>query len=117
MVALGGRSDHRETRHGSRLALTFLQNHREGIAAFDFFTAPTVTFQLLYCFFVIEHGRRKILRCNVTCHATADWVVQKLREVFPEAGPYRCVIFDRDPKFGEDVVTLLEGNGTDTQVT
>jgi putative transposase len=35
--------------------LTFLQNHREVIAAFDFFTVPTVTFQLLYCFFVIEH--------------------------------------------------------------
>jgi hypothetical protein len=28
--------------------LTFLQNHREVIAAFDFFTVPTVTFQLLY---------------------------------------------------------------------
>jgi len=25
--------------------LTFLQNHREVIAAFDFFTVPTVTFQ------------------------------------------------------------------------
>ena len=34
--------------------LTFLQNHREVITAFDFFTVPTVTFQLLYCFFVIE---------------------------------------------------------------
>jgi putative transposase len=42
--------------------LTFLQNHREVIVAFDFFTALTVTFQLLYCFFVIEHGRRRILR-------------------------------------------------------
>jgi hypothetical protein len=39
--------------------LTFLQNHREVIAAFDFFTVPTVTFQLLYCFFVIEHGRQR----------------------------------------------------------
>jgi hypothetical protein len=37
--------------------LTFLQNHREAITAFDFFTVPTVTFQLLHCFFVIEHGR------------------------------------------------------------
>ena len=37
--------------------LTFLQNHREVIVALDFFTVPTVTFKLLYCFFVIEHGR------------------------------------------------------------
>ena len=57
--------------------LAFLQNHREVIVAFDFFTVPTVTFQQLYCFFVIEHGRRKILHFNVTRHPTADWVVQQ----------------------------------------
>ena len=36
--------------------LTFLSNHREVLVAFDFFTVPTLTFQLLYCFLVIEHG-------------------------------------------------------------
>ena len=91
--------------------LTFLQNHREVIAAFDFFTVPTVTFQLLYCFFVIEHGRRRILRFNVTDHPTTEWVVQQLREAFPEAGPYRYAIFDRDSTFREDVVTFLEATG------
>src|SRR5262249_14546011 len=60
--------------------LAFLQNHREIIAAMDFFTVPTVTFRLLYCFFVIEHERRKILHCNVTQHPTAEWIVQQLRE-------------------------------------
>jgi hypothetical protein len=30
--------------------LTFLQNHRELIVAFDSFTVPAVTFQLLYAF-------------------------------------------------------------------
>jgi hypothetical protein len=44
--------------------LAFLQNHRDVIVAFDFFTVPTVTLQLLYCFFVIAHGRRKILSRN-----------------------------------------------------
>ena len=29
----------------------FVRNHRDAIAAMDFFTVPTVTFQLLYCFF------------------------------------------------------------------
>jgi hypothetical protein len=52
--------------------LTFLNNHREVIVALDFFTVPTITFQLLYCFFVIDHQRRKILHCNVTAHPTAD---------------------------------------------
>src|SRR5438445_6011792 len=41
--------------------LSFLKNHREVMAAMDFFTVPTVTFRVLYCFFVISHGRRKIL--------------------------------------------------------
>ena len=44
--------------------LTFLQNHREVIAAFDFFTVPTLSFRVLYCFFVIEHHRRRILHFN-----------------------------------------------------
>ena len=46
--------------------LAFLQNHREAIVALDFFTVPSITFKLLYCFFIIEHGRRKILHFNVT---------------------------------------------------
>jgi hypothetical protein len=35
------------------------------IVAFDFFTVPTLTFRLLYCFFVIEHDRRRILHFDV----------------------------------------------------
>ena len=46
--------------------LTFLRNHRDAIAAMDFFTVPTITFGVLYCFFVISHERRKILHFNVT---------------------------------------------------
>ena len=91
--------------------LTFLQNHREVIAAFDFFTVPTVTFQLLYCFFVIEHGRRRILHFNVTRYPTAEWVVQQLREAFPEADPYRYAVFDRDATFQEAVITFLKATG------
>jgi hypothetical protein len=41
--------------------VTFLNNHREAIAAMDFFTVPTMTFGILYCFFVIAHDRRRIL--------------------------------------------------------
>ena len=96
---------------GAKRWLAFLQNHREAIVAFDFFTVPTLTFQLLYCFFVIEHGRRKILHCDVTRHPTADWVVQQLREAFPEAGLYRYVILDRDSKFDADVITFLKATG------
>ena len=91
--------------------LTFLANHREVIVAFDFFTVPTLTFQLLYCFFVIAQGRRKILHFNVTRHPTAEWVVQQLREAFPDAGPYRYAIFDRDSKFDAEVIGFLMATG------
>ena len=97
--------------------LTFLQNHREVIVAFDFFNVPTVTFRLLYCFFVMEHGRRKILHFNVTRNPNAEWVVQQLREAFPEAGPYRYVILDRDSKFDTDVITFLKATGLEPKRT
>ena len=59
--------------------LAFLQNHREVIAAFDFFTVPTLSFRVLYCFFVIEHHRRRILHFNATAHPMSDWILQQLR--------------------------------------
>ena len=89
----------------------FLQNHREVLVAFDFFTVPTLTFRLLYCFFVIEHNRRRILHFNVTCHPNAEWVLQQLREAFPEAGPYRYAIFDHDSKFDTNVNDFLRATG------
>jgi transposase InsO family protein len=91
--------------------LAFLRNHREAIAAIDFFTLPTVSFRLLYCFFGIGHGRRKILHFNVTGHPTAEWVVQQLRETFSDSDRHRYVILDRDSKFSTDVVAFLKSSG------
>src|ERR1039457_3553551 len=44
----------------SKRWLTFLRNHREAIAAMNFFTVPTLTFGVLYCFFVIGMGSQPI---------------------------------------------------------
>ncbi len=91
--------------------LTFLDNHREVIVALDFFTVPTITFRLLYCLFVIDHGRRKILHCNITAHPTSDWVLQQLRETFSGDEPYRYVILDHDAKFDAEVIAFLKCTG------
>ena len=91
--------------------LTFLNNHREVIVALDFFTVPTITFRLLYCFFVIEHQRRNVLHCNVTAHPTADWVIQQLRDTFTGDEPYRYVILDHDAKFNAEMITFLKSTG------
>ena len=91
--------------------LAFLRNHREAIVALDLFTVPTATFRVLYCFFVIEHERRRILHFNVTPHPSADWIVQQLRETFPEAASYRYAILDHDSIFNVDVIAFLKATG------
>jgi predicted DCC family thiol-disulfide oxidoreductase YuxK len=85
----------------------FLRNHREAIAAMDFFTVPTLTFNLLYCFFVISHDRRRILHFNVTRHPTSSWIVQQLREAFPYQSAPRFLLFDHDQKYGLEVPAAI----------
>jgi len=58
---------------------------------------------VLYCFFVIGHGRRKILHFNVTEHPTCSWIVPQLREVFPEDRAPQDRVLDRDRKFNLQV--------------
>ena len=93
--------------------LTFLRNHREAIAAMNFFTVPTLTFGVLYCFFIIAHDRRKILRFNVTRNPHALWIVQQLREAWPYTPVHQFLLLDRDAKFGDDVVTSAKEMGSE----
>ena len=88
--------------------LAFLRNHREAIAAMDFFTVPTITFGVLYCFFVISHDRRRIMHINVTKHPTSAWIIQQLREAFPFEASHKYLIFDRDQKFGFEVIAAVK---------
>ena len=90
--------------------LTFLRNHREAIAAMDFFTVPTITFAVLYCFFIIGHDRRGILHVNVTKDPTSAWIIQQLREAFPFEASHKYLIFDRDQKFGFEVIAARPGS-------
>ena len=91
----------------ARRWLSFLRNHREAIAAMDFFTVPTITFGMLYCFFIISHDRRRILHFNVTGHPTSHWLVQQLREAFPYDSAPRYLILDRDRKYGLEVFAAI----------
>jgi transposase InsO family protein len=78
----------------------------------DFFTVPTLTFGVLYCFFVMAHDRRKILCCNVTRNPNAPWIVQQLREAWPYAPAHGFLWFDHDSKFGRDVVSAVKEMGS-----
>jgi len=92
--------------------LTFLRNHCEAIAAMDFFTAPTLTFGVLYCFFVISHDRRKIVHFNVTRNPNALGIIQQLREAWAHQQPHRFLLLDRDAKFGAKVVSAAREIGS-----
>jgi transposase InsO family protein len=89
----------------------FLRNHREVLAAMDFFTVPTATFRVLYVFFVIHHARRTVLHIRVTEHPTAGWIIQQLREAFPYDAVPRYLVFDNDKKYGTEVLAAIEHMG------
>lgn len=86
---------------------TFLDNHREVLAAMDFFTVPTLSFRLLYVLLVIQHRRRTVLHFNVTANPTAAWVTQQLREALPFAAAPRYLLMDRDSIFSTEVCRAL----------
>jgi hypothetical protein len=53
---------------------TFLLNHADAIAAIVFCVVQTVTFDRLFAFLVLDHGRRQLLWFDVTRHPTAEWL-------------------------------------------
>jgi hypothetical protein len=92
--------------------LSFLRNHKECIAAMDFFTVPTASLRVLYCWFVIHHDRRRILHFNATFNPSAAWVIQQLRESFPYDTAPKYLIFDRDSIFSKAVAQFVQSMGT-----
>ena len=81
---------------------TFLENHVKTMVSIDFFTVPTIRFQVLYVFLVLAHDRRRIVHFNVTAHPTAEWTGQQLREAFPFEQVPRYLLRDRDGIFGSE---------------
>ena len=81
---------------------TFLENHVKTMVSVDFFTVPTIRFQVLYVFLVLAHDRRRIIHFNVTAHPTAEWTVQQLREACPFEQIPRYLLRDRDGIFGNE---------------
>jgi transposase InsO family protein len=77
----------------------------------DFFTVPTVTFRVLYVFFVVHHARRALIHVRTTGDPTSAWIAQQLREAFPYDQAPRYLILDRDAKYGDDVLAAIRHMG------
>jgi transposase InsO family protein len=80
---------------------TFLRNHADAIAAIDLCVVPTVTFELLFAFVVLGHGRRQLLWFGVTRHPTAEWLGQQIVEAFPWNAAADYLVRDNDRAYGQ----------------
>jgi putative transposase len=67
--------------------------------------------------FVIDHGRRRIIHFNVTTNPTAQWVIQQLREAFPDDSAPRYLIFDNDSIFSDEVTEAIKSFGIEPKRT
>ncbi|MEE9245607.1 MAG: integrase core domain-containing protein, partial [Gemmatimonadota bacterium] len=85
--------------------------HKDVVAGMDFFVVPTARFRLLYVWFAIDHGRRRVLNFNLTEHPTARWVIQQLREALPGEPAHRFLIYDNDAIFSSAVTGAIESFG------
>ena len=83
----------------------------KSLVSVDFFTVPTLRFQILYVFLVLAHDRRRILHFGVTAHPTAEWTAQQLREAFPWETAPRYLLRDRDRIFGDDFTKQVKDIG------
>ena len=79
---------------------TLLQNHAEAIAATDMCIVPTLTFDLLFAFLVLGHGRRQLLWFEVTRHPTAEWLARQITEAFPWASAPAYLVRDNECAYG-----------------
>jgi len=78
----------------------FLRNHLSSMVSMDFFTVPTLTFQVLYIFIVLSHHRRRVLHFKVVESPSASWTAQQLRGAFPFESPPKYLLRDRDGIYG-----------------
>src|SRR5262245_9681348 len=90
---------------------TFLRNHADAIAAIDMCVVPTVTFDRLFAFLVVGHGRRHLLWLEVTRHPTAAWLARQITEAFPWASAPAYLVRDNDRAYGHVFTTRVRAMG------
>ena len=90
---------------------TFLRNHMEVIAAIDMCVVPTLTFERLFAFLVLGHGRRQLLWFEVTRHPTAEWLARQITEAFPWTSAPTYLVRDNDAAYGHVFTSRLRAMG------
>jgi transposase InsO family protein len=79
---------------------TFIDNHKDALAAIDLFVVPTIGFKLMYGLVIVHLKRRELVWTNTTLHPTAEWIAQQITEAFPWERAPSHFIRDRDASYG-----------------
>ena len=90
---------------------TFLRSHAQAIAAIDLCVVPTLTFDRLFAFLVLGHGRRQLLWFEVTRHPTAEWLARQITEAFPWASAPAYLVRDNDRIYGHVFTSRVRAMG------
>ena len=90
---------------------TFLRNHADAIAAIDLCLVPTLTFECLFLFLVVGHGRRQLLWFAVTRYPTAEWLAQQIVEAFPWDTAPIYLVRDNDGAYGHVFIRRVRAMG------
>lgn len=90
---------------------TFIENHKDAIAAVDLFVVPTIGFKLLYGIAILHLKRREIIWTNATLHPTAEWIARQMTEAFPWDQAPSYLIRDRDASYGQVFKRRLDSLG------
>jgi transposase InsO family protein len=90
---------------------TFLRNHADAIVAIDLCVVPTLTFERLFAFLVLGHGRRQLLWFAVTRNPTAEWLAQQIVQVFPWNTAPTYLVRDNDGAYGQAFTRRLRTMG------
>src|SRR5262250_107172 len=90
---------------------TFFRNHAQAIAAIDLCVVPTLTFERLFAFLVLGHGRRQLLWFEVTRHPTAVWKEPPTTEAFPWASAPAYLVRDNDRAYGQVFTSRVTAMG------
>ena len=70
-----------------------------------------MTFEWLFAFLVIGHGRRQLLWIEVTKHPTAEWLARQITEAFPWASAPTYLVRDNDRAYGHVFKTRVGAMG------
>jgi hypothetical protein len=85
--------------------------YAQAIAAIDLCVVPTLTFDRLFAFLVLGHGRRQLLWIEVTRHPTAEWLARQITEAFPWTSAPAYLVRDNDGAYGHVFTSRVRAMG------